>query len=202
MNTKDQEKFTQGLLILAEVYNRKLSLLLLHTYWDCLKKYSFSVFETILWNFLNNPNYAKKGFPSPAEWIKAIEGDADSQSLVAWTEIIKTIRHVGHYDSVIFNDPRIHAVIKDMGGWIFLCQQSERELIFLQKEFERRYKNYYSVNKLTVSSTYLTGQIEHQNRIHGFTEDIPEPISINMSNNYSVIYPYDLSSQGRIKKEG
>ena len=62
MNIVDQEKFTQGLLILAEVYNRKLSLLLLHTYWDCLKKYSFSVFETILWNFLNNPDYAKKGF--------------------------------------------------------------------------------------------------------------------------------------------
>ena len=202
MNIVDQEKFTQGLLILAEVYNRKLSLLLLHTYWDCLKKYSFSVFETILWNFLNNPDYAKKGFPSPAEWIKAIEGDVNSRSLVAWTEIIKTIRHVGHYESVIFNDPLIHLVIKEMGGWIFLCQQSERELIFLQKEFERRYQNYYAINKSTILPAYLTGEIERQNRIHGFTEDIPEPISISTTTHYSVICPHDLSSQGRIKKEG
>jgi hypothetical protein len=202
MNAADQEKFTQGLLILAEVYNRKLSSLLLHTYWDCLKKYSFSVFEATLWNFLKNPDYAKKGFPSPAEWIKAIEGDADSQSLAAWTEIIKTIRHVGHYDSVIFSDPLIHVVIKDMGGWIFLCQQSERELIFLQKEFERRYQNYCVIKKLTISPAYLTGQIERQNVIRGFTEDIPQPINVNTTINCAVLGSHHLSSQEKIKKEG
>lgn len=201
MNAADQERFTQGLLILAEVYNRKLSSLLLHTYWDCLKKYSFSVFEATLWNFLKNPDYAKKGFPSPAEWIKAIEGDAESKSLAAWTEIIKTIRHVGHYDSVIFSDPLIHLVIKDMGGWIFLCQQSERELVFLQKEFERRYQHYYSIKKSTIPPAYLTGQIERQNVIDGFTEDIPEPISVNTTTHCSVLCAHHLSSQEKIKQE-
>lgn len=178
MTPADQEKFTQGLMILAEVYNRKLSSLLLHTYWKCLKKYSLAVFESTLWNFVKNPDVAKKGFPSPAEWIKAIDGDAESRSLAAWTDIIKTMRHIGHYDSVIFNDPLIHLVIEDMGGWIFLCQQSERELIFLQKEFERRYKKYYSVKKLNVGPDYLTGQIEHQNTVHGFTQYIPRPRTI------------------------
>lgn len=176
MMPADQEKFTQGLMILAEVYNRKLSSLLLHTYWKCLKKYSLAVFETTLWDFVKDPDVAKRGFPSPAEWVKAIDGDAESKSLAAWTEIIKTIRHIGHYDSVIFNDPLIHQVIEDMGGWIFLCQQSERELIFLQKEFERRYKKHYSIKELSIVPDYLTGQIEHQNTVHGFTEYIPKPI--------------------------
>ncbi|MES2142506.1 MAG: DUF6475 domain-containing protein [Pseudomonadota bacterium] len=185
MTPADQEKFTQGLMILAEVYNRKLSSLLLHTYWKCLKKYSLTVFETTLWRFVKNPDVAKKGFPSPAEWIKAIDGDAESKSLAAWTVIIKTIRHIGHYDSVIFNDPLIHLVIEDMGGWIFLCQQSERELIFLQKEFERRYKNYYSINELSVGPSYLTGQIEHQNTVHGFTQYIPRPTSAKHLQNVS-----------------
>lgn len=181
MNLADQEKFTQGLMILAEVYNRKLSSLLLHTYWNCLKKYSYFVFEATLWDFLKNPDYAKRNFPSPADWIKAIEGDTESKSLAAWTEIITTIRQVGHYESVMFTDPFIHGVIRDMGGWIFLCQQSERDLIFSQKEFERRYRNYYALKKLDTVPCYLTGQIEHQNKLHGFTEYIPRPRNIKQA---------------------
>lgn len=200
MNTADQEKFTQGLMILAEVYNRKLSALLLQTYWNCLKKYSFSVFEITLWDFLQNPDHAKKGFPSPAEWIKAIDGDTETKSLAAWTDITKTIRHVGHYESVAFSDPLIHLVIKEMGGWIFLCQQPERELIFLQKEFERRYKNYYSLKKLA-SPDYLAGHIEQQNIVHGFTEHIPQPV--NAANKYLKINKknLDLINDKEVKQE-
>ncbi len=178
MTLQDQEKFTQGLMVLAEVYNRKLSSLLLHTYWNCLKKYSYAVFEETLWDFLKNPNYAKKNFPSPADWIKAIEGDIESQSLAAWTEVITAIRQVGHYESVLFIDSLIHDVIHDLGGWIFLCQQPERELIFLQKEFERRYRNNVALKKLTKAPVYLTGQIEQKNSLNGFTEYIPKPRSI------------------------
>ena len=98
--------------------------------------------------FCEKSRQCKRGFPSPAEWVKAIDGDAASKSLVAWTEIITAIRQVGHYESVVFADPLIHRVINDMGGWIFLCQQSERELVFLQKEFERRYRNYMYFKKI------------------------------------------------------
>lgn len=139
------------------------------------------MFETTLWNFVKNPDVAKRGFPSPSEWVKAIEGDEETKSLAAWTEIVKTIRHIGHYDSVTFNDPLIHRVIKDMGGWIFLCQQSERELMFTQKEFERRYKNHYSIKELSKGPDYLTGQIEHQNSVHGFTHYIPKPVIAKQS---------------------
>ena len=186
MTANDQEKFTQGLMILAEIYNRKLSSLLLHTYWNCLKKYSYALFEATLWNFLKNPDYAKKTFPSPADWIKAIEGDTESKSLAAWTEIIISIRYVGHYESVKFTDPLIHRVIRDMGGWIYLCQQSERNLIFAQKEFERRYRNYYAIKKIVPAPRYLTGKIEHQNKLEGFNEYIPKPRNIKtlLSSNY------------------
>lgn len=173
MTMADQKKFSQGLMILAEIYNRKLSSFLFQTYWNCLKKYSYDVFESTLWNFLKNPNYARGNFPSPADWVRAIEGDAESKSLSAWTEIIKAIRQVGHYESVMFTDPLIHRIISDMGGWIFLCQQPERELIFLQKEFERRYRSHYAVKKWFNAPRYLAGKIEHQNNFNGFTENIP-----------------------------
>ncbi|TLY47852.1 MAG: hypothetical protein E6K54_05585 [Gammaproteobacteria bacterium] len=182
MTIHDQEKFTQGLMVLAEVYNRKLSALLLHTYWNCLKKYSYVEFEKTLWDFLNNPHYARRNFPSPADWVKAIEGDSETKSLAAWIEVITAIRQVGQYESVKFTEPMIHEVIQDMGGWIFLCQQPERELIFLQKEFERRYRNNCVLKKLTKGPLYLTGQIEHQNSLNGFTSYIPRPRNIKQLN--------------------
>lgn len=187
MITQDQEKFTQGLMVLAEVYNRKLSSLLLHTYWNCLKKYAYTVFESTLWDFLKNPDYAKRYFPSPSDWIKAIEGDTESKSLAAWTEISRAIRQVGHYESVIFADPLIHGVISDMGGWIFLCQQSERELIFLQKEFERRYRHNEALKKGVTAPMYLTGQIEHQNKLNGFSDYIPRPKDVKQILNYRYV---------------
>lgn len=179
MNSAEKIEFSKAMMILAEVYNRKLSELLLQTYWDCLKVYSLSLFQKALDHFLKSPDYAKKGFPSPADWIKAIEGDSETKSLAAWTNVIKAIRHVGLYESVRFSDPIIHAVINDMGGWIFLCKQSERELIFLQKEFERRYRDYVSGEKMTMTMHHLAGQIEHQNRVHGFEQCIPLPIKVS-----------------------
>lgn len=178
MNALEQEAFTQGLMLLAEVYNRKISEVLLQTYWSCLNHYSFSLFKKTLMSFLKNPEYAKQGFPSPAAWIAAIEGDNAIKSLNAWTAVIKTIRRVGRYESVKFDDVLIHGVIHDMGGWIFLCQQAERELIFLQKEFERRYHAYLVTKKPALIPEYLMGYIEQQNSIHGFSHYIPRPVSV------------------------
>jgi len=193
MNSTEKIEFSKGMLVLAEIYNRKLSELLLQTYWDCLKAYPLSLFQKALYHFLKNPDYAKKGFPSPADWIKAIEGDSETRSLSAWTKVIKAIRHVGQYESVTFSDSIIHTVINDMGGWIFLCKQPERELIFLQKEFERRYKDYSSGNKMTDIPDHLTGQIEHQNRIHGFEQYIPLPIKVSAC---------QIEAQKHLKKDG
>ncbi|MDQ8040106.1 MAG: DUF6475 domain-containing protein [Rickettsiella sp.] len=179
MNSTDRMEFTQGLMMLAEIYNRKLSELLLQTYWNCLKPYSLELFKSSLESFLRDPDYALKGFPSPSAWIKAIEGDSASKSLTAWTQVVQAIRCIGHYESVVFSDSLIHKVIQEMGGWILLCRQSERELSFSQKEFERRYRKYAAFKKKIVAPDYLPGQIEHQNRARGFSDAIPHPIQID-----------------------
>jgi hypothetical protein len=186
MNSTDRIEFTQGLMLLAEIYNRKLSELLLQAYWDCLKSYSLASFKQVLCHFLKNPDSANHGFPSPAAWIKVLEGDSQAKGLAAWTKVIRAIRYVGQYESVTFNDPITHAVINDMGGWIFLCKQPERELIFLQKEFERRYVNYASRKKIPATTEYLTGYIAHQNRVHGFEQAVPIPVKISTAQKFLV----------------
>lgn len=70
---------------------------------------------------------------------------------------------------------------------------TERDLIFSQKEFERRYQKYYALKKLATVPHYLTGEIEHQNTVNGFTQHIPEPVK--------VLTPHSQKRNGAIKQE-
>jgi hypothetical protein len=37
---------------------------------------------------------------------------------------------VGAYQSVVFDDPLIHLVLEDLGGWIKICSTLIKDLIF------------------------------------------------------------------------
>ena len=143
MEVNQKQAFFASLAVIAETVNRKISVVLMKAYWECLKDYSFAEVQHALGEVLKNPNAKKHPyFPLPTDVIEIIKGDVQSKSLLAWTNVTKAIREIGHYDSVIFSDTLIHAVIQDMGGWITLCQHSEKELPFVQRDFERRYQVY------------------------------------------------------------
>src|SRR5436190_1052024 len=89
--------------------------------------------------------------------------------------LMKAFRQIGHYDSVVFSDKLIHAVIQDMGGWIALCQHNEKELSFVQRDFERRYQ-IYCRRRPKILPKHLTGFIAHQNAINGHEKSIPPAV--------------------------
>ena len=166
-----------SLTVIAETVNKKISPALMKTYWACLKDYKFSAVQHALSELLKNPNAKKHPyFPVPTDVITIIQGSVDEKSLIAWTEVKKAIREIGQYDSVIFSDELIHAVIRDMGGWIHLCQCSEKELTFAQRDFERRYQMYCRKRPRGVLPHQLTGRIAHENRVNGHERYIPKAI--------------------------
>lgn len=60
----------------------------------------------------------------------------------AWDQVMGKIREIGSYDTVVFGNPIIHAVIRDMGGWVYLCGLNKRALFFRAYEFGKRYVEY------------------------------------------------------------
>lgn len=78
-------------------------------------------------------------FPKPADIIRHIEGDGDSRALAAWSQVEQAIRRIGPYESVVFDQPQTMRVIQDMGGWIQLCECSEKDMPFKQSEFVKRF---------------------------------------------------------------
>lgn len=181
METNEKQVFFASLAVIAETVNRKISLVLMKAYWECLKDYSFTEVQRALGEVLKNPDIKKHPyFPLPTDVVEIIEGDVQSKSLFAWTEVVKAIRRIGHYDSVIFSDKLIHAVICDMGGWIQLCQHTEKELPFIQRDFERRYQ-VYCRRQPKILPNQLTGRLAHQNAVNGHEKHIP--VAIEFSDN-------------------
>lgn len=119
-------------------------------------------------------------FPKPAEIIQEIRGKAEDAAAVAWIKVVDTIRRVGNYESVMFDDPIIHEVLDFMGGWPSTGEWLESELKWKQKEFERMY-SILQVNSRK-SIPYLPGIIEMQNSARGY-KPTHQVIKIGFDNN-------------------
>ncbi len=166
MQLNDKKLFLQWLTLLAESFNRQVSSLLLETYWQCLETYSFAQIKQAMLAVLRDTNREKWGMPTPGDLVRWIN-DSDHQSAFkAWGQVINAIRSIGRYNSVVFDNPLIHCVIRDMGGWMFLCQQPEKELPFLSQEFEKRYRDYQG-KPLPSYPRSLKGSLEHDNQVQG-----------------------------------
>lgn len=183
MENKDKENFGKLMASLAELYNRKLSTQLISIYWHVLKDYQYADVQNSLNNIIRDPNIGQF-MPKPADIVRFIDGDNTTVALAAWTKVMYAIRTVGGWDSVKFDDPKIHAVINDMGGWVEMCRFTTKELNFLAREFESRYLSYkYKAN--IYSPPKLIGKLEQQYH-HGSSANI-ETKFIGVSNESSAL---------------
>ena len=87
-------------------------------------------------------NSGEKFPPTPGQLIALIEGSPDDNALRQWSRIEEALRTQGSYVSLVFDDPLIHAVISEMGGWIALCSLTIDETPFRRVEFVKRYRGY------------------------------------------------------------
>lgn len=193
MLENDKKLFLQCLTLLAESFNRKVSGLLLETYWQGLAAYPFDQVKQAMLSTLQNPD-RKWGMPTSADLIVLLQGDSRSYALKAWSEVVNAVRTVGRYDSVIFDHPIIHCVIRDMGGWVYLCQQPEKELPFLRHEFEKRYRDYQG-KPLPHYPCSLKGSLEHDNQVQGFSHTPPDPILIGNPKRALAVYNNGVKQQ-------
>ena len=149
---------------IAELYSKGLSKNLLEIYWFILERYELEDIKRSLSLHAINPEVGQF-MPKPADIVRYIEGKTQEKSLMAWTKAIDAMKLFGAYQSIQFDDPLIHSVIDDMGGWVKLCHSTDTQLPFLFQEFSRRYEVYLR-NPPQEIPRQLTGIFEHQNKIY------------------------------------
>ena len=74
--------------------------------------------------------------PKPSDIVNTITGGNADVAKVAWSLVERSIRSIGGDRTVIFQDPLIHKVIYDLGGWAKVCGlETEKDLSFLSHDF-------------------------------------------------------------------
>lgn len=133
----DRRKFAQGLLALADLWDKTLSETQFGLYLSALDELDDEGFERAVALALKRCKF----FPKPSELLElAVEQSAGDRGIVAFTELKGAIAAHGAYASVDFEDAVINAVVRGMGGWVRMCAMPAEEFeLWARKEFERQY---------------------------------------------------------------
>ncbi len=135
--------------------------MLLDIYWQTLAPFPLDHIRAALKSHLLDPDVGQF-MPKPADVLQLLQGKNATKAIQAWTKVLNAIRTVGQYDSIVFDDPLIHAAILDLGGWGKLCRSDARSLVFIGQQFEKIYRAYLQ-QRPTHYPKQLTGYFENQN---------------------------------------
>jgi hypothetical protein len=164
---EEKRRFASLVVGLADYYKQELSKAVIGLYWEGLKQYDYEVIEKAAWAHTQNPD-SGQWMPKIADIVKMLAGRTDDQAKVAWAKVDRALRSSpGVYSSVAFDDPLIHRVLADMGGWASFGAKDEHEWPFVAKEFESRYRAYRMRGDTPPYPPTLIGLAEAQNYAAG-----------------------------------
>ena len=125
-----------------------------------------------MWMHLKNPDSGQY-MPKIADIVRLTEGGTADQAQQAWIKVESAVKRVGTWADVVFDDPLTHRIIADLGGWIWLGQQTEKEWPFVAKRFEAAYRGYRARGEVPDYPPKLTGIANLENSKEGMPMEPP-----------------------------
>lgn len=168
----DKMKFFELIGGVYAFYGKDISDFAGGVWWQAMRPYDFAAVADALNRHCVNPDTGQF-MPKPADVVKMLSGSTQDAALVAWAKVDRAVRQVGNYETVVFDDPIIHRVLHDMGGWIPLGTKTEDEWPFLRNEFVNRYRGYRMRNEIPEYPKTLIGMVEAQNNQDGYKSAQP-----------------------------
>lgn len=165
-------EFSRTLLAVADYYGKELSENVVDLYWNGLREYDLASVKRALWAHARNPD-SGQFMPKIADVARVMQGRTDDQAAIAWSKVNQAVRRVGTYQCVVFDDPVIHRVIADMGGWVLIGSKDDKEWPFVAREFETRYRGYRMRDEAPEYPPVLIGMANAHNGQQGFRLNPP-----------------------------
>jgi len=156
-----REAFVTVLNVLGESFNRPMTEGLLEGYWMALQDLSTEEMQAAGKRALQECKF----MPAPSELLAFVgRGPRDFafETAKAWEAVVWAMNRYDYTDSVDFG-PLVNAVIRNLGGWVYLCNQKLPELVWRRKDFERLYEAFASKPVDQLNGGYLPG--EHKTEI-------------------------------------
>lgn len=172
MTESDFETFSALLTAVAEYHGRMLSPSVIGIYWQGLRDIELAEMRAALNAHVQNPD-SGQFMPKIADIRRMIGGTTKDSALDAWSKVERAISYAGTYADVVFDDPIIHRVIHDMGGWIALGAKKLDEWPFVGNEFQTRYRGFKMRGEIPAYEPVLIGIAGAHNRNGGFPVEPP-----------------------------
>lgn len=172
MTDTDKADFFRLIAGVHSFYRQEISDFANGVWWAAMKPFDLDAVKDALNRHCVNPDNGQF-MPKPADVVKLLQGSSQDGALVAWAKVDRAIRQVGTYSTVVFDDPIIHRVLQDMGGWVALGAKQEKEWPFVAREFENRYRGYRTQGGAGEYPRALVGIAEAQNGQNGFKSQAP-----------------------------
>jgi hypothetical protein len=147
-------------------YRRDFSRFAGSVWWTAMLPFDLAAVKDAIGRHSLNPDTGHY-LPMPSDVVKMLEGSTLDSALAAWSKVDGALRSVGTWASVAFDDPLIHRVVQEMGGWVAFGQKTEDEWPFIAKEFQNRYRGYRARKERPAYPPTLIGVAEAQNRREG-----------------------------------
>jgi hypothetical protein len=163
---RDFDRFLTILTGVSDYYGKPLSESVQQLYWHGLQQYDIEAVEKALWAHTQNPD-SGQFMPKIADVTKMLQGSTQDSALQAWSKVDRAVRCVGTHRSVVFEDPIIHRVIVEMGGWIQFGTKTEEDWPFVRNEFVNRYRGYRVRSEVPEYPPVLIGIAEASNSKSG-----------------------------------
>lgn len=117
MNAQDMPRFASSLMAMATVFEKSITPQVTEIYFRTLEKFTADEVE----HGISKACASLKFFPKPVELIDCITGGSGNladRAMVEACRVLETIKHVGTYKTVCFDDAVTQAVItQQFGGW-------------------------------------------------------------------------------------
>jgi hypothetical protein len=172
MQPDEFETFRETMQGVHAFYGKDCSTFALDVWWQSLKAYDLAAIRDALGRHCVNPDNGQF-MPRPADVVRMMEGSTLDSAVTAWTKVDRAIQQVGTYSTVVFDDPLIHAVLADMGGWPQMGQRQVDEWPFVAKEFQTRYRGYRARRESPAYPPRLIGIFDQQNAQQGYAPQAP-----------------------------
>lgn len=169
MTKADVKKFAEIMAFLGTIFSKELTSTAMKMYFKTLIDLPIEEIETAAMRIANVRTITGT-FPLPAEFRQAVDnknGSIEERAELAWNALIWAIEHVGHWQSVMFDDPVIHDVVQALGGWLKI-QNADNPEWNHEKQLQWRRKDFLAMYRLLAKSgrpsiPYLIGEQQAAN---------------------------------------
>lgn len=155
MQQHERGAFADLLTDVMAYYGKDCSTFMLSVWWDALQSCDMERVSRALQRHATDPERGQFA-PKVADIVRVLQGTSTDRAAIAWGKVHEAMSAVGAYTDVVFDDPAIHAVVEDLGGWPKVCRTDTKELSYLQHRFQEAHRAYTE-----------RGQFEYQRRLAG-----------------------------------